>query len=142
MPGTVLPTFYNMDTIYSRIARLNRPDVPTVDQTNLFNIPERYHLITLDNVQQNFILHRDIALNQLNGEMYGFLVLGTKVFLSNLLNSTFVSGGGTFRIAPYPFHHLHTFNFFYSKTTNKENALVSEFIGGLTDNFRSFYRIR
>ena len=34
MPGTVLPTFYNMHTI---------SDVPTVDQINIFNIPERYH---------------------------------------------------------------------------------------------------
>jgi hypothetical protein len=55
--------FYSMHTIYSRISRLNRPDVPTVDQINIFNIPERYHLNTVDNVQQNFILHRDVALN-------------------------------------------------------------------------------
>jgi len=93
-----------MHTIYSRIAHLNRPDVPTVDQINIFNIPERYHLITEDNVQQNFILHRDVALNPTNGELNGFLVLGTELFLSNLLNSTSVSGDGTFRIAPYPLY--------------------------------------
>ena len=62
-PGLVLPTFYNMHTIYSRVARINRPVVPDINQIDEFVIPEHYSLITVDNVQQNFVLHRQAAMN-------------------------------------------------------------------------------
>ena len=44
----------------------------------------------------------------------------TELFLSNLLNSTSVSGDGTFRIAPYPFHQLYTFNFFITRLQTRK----------------------
>jgi hypothetical protein len=62
-PGLVLPTYYNMHAIYSRVARINRPVVPDINQIDEFVIPERYGLITVANVQQNFVLHRDTAMN-------------------------------------------------------------------------------
>ena len=62
MPGTVLPTFYNMHTIYSRIARLNRPDVPTVDQIYIFNIslPSRRSIVISQENYSNITMVRDL----------------------------------------------------------------------------------
>ena len=85
-----------------------------------FVIPERYGLITVDNVQQNFVLHRQIAMNVGTDELNGLIVLGTDIFFNSLLNSTFVSGDGTFRIAPYPFKQLYTFNFFQYRVNSRK----------------------
>ena len=90
-PGLVLPTFYNMHTIYSRVARINRLVVPDINEIDEFVIPERYSLITVDNVQQNFVLHRQTAMNVGTNELNGFIVLETDIFFNSLLNSTFVS---------------------------------------------------
>jgi hypothetical protein len=80
-----------MYTIYSRVARINRPVVPDINEIDEFVIPERYSLITVDNVQQNFVLHRQTAMNVGTNELNGFIVLGTDIFFNSLLNSTFVS---------------------------------------------------
>ena len=119
-PGLVLPTFYNMHTIYSRVARINRPVVPEINEIERFLIPDRYALITVDNVQQRFVLHRQTAMNEETDELNAFMVLGTDLFFNSLLNSTFVSGDGTFRIAPYPFKQLYTFNFFQYRVNTRK----------------------
>jgi len=74
-----------MHTIYSRVARINRPVVPEINEIYEFVIPERYGMITVDNVHQNFVLHRQTAMNIGTNELNGFIVLGTINYIYSLI---------------------------------------------------------
>ena len=92
--------------------RPSRFVLPELNQIAVFPIDDAYRIANINNIQQNFVLHRQIDINPTTNEVNGFMILGTDIFLSRLICSKYVSGDGTFRVAPQPFEQMYTFSFF------------------------------
>ena len=80
----------------SRHAVSNRPPIPTIEELDDIFIGDSYRIVTIDNLPQNFVLHKKTILNEDNVRV-GFMILGTNIFLCKLLSSIYVSGDGTIR---------------------------------------------
>ena len=57
-PGWLLTTFYSMSSILSRVSVINRPAIPELNQIAVFPIDDAYRIVNINNIQQNFVLHR------------------------------------------------------------------------------------
>jgi hypothetical protein len=75
-PGLLLPTYYSLCSTISRHAVTNRPPIPTIEELDDIIIGDSYRILTIDNLQQNFVLHKQTILNEDNVRV-GFMILGT-----------------------------------------------------------------
>jgi len=65
-PGLLLPTYYSLCSTISRHAVTNRPPIPTIEELDDIIIGDSYRIVTIDNLQQNFVLHKRTILNEDN----------------------------------------------------------------------------
>ena len=109
--------------------RPSRFVLPELNQIAVFPIDDAYRIANINNIQQNFVLHRQIDINPTTNEVNGFMILGTDIFLSRLICSEYVSGDGTFRVAPQPFEQMYTFSFFVRRIENR--LVIKKLFGGI-----------
>ena len=57
-PELLLPTYYSLSSILSRVSVINRPAIPELDQIAVFPIDDAYRIVNINNIPQNFVLHR------------------------------------------------------------------------------------
>ena len=64
--------------------RPSRFVLPELNQIAVFPIDDAYRIANINNIQQNFVLHRQIDINPTTNEVNGFMILGTDIFYLGL----------------------------------------------------------